>query len=242
MTLAQYLNSQFTIAQNIDFILRLVVACFCGAAIGIERAKRLKEAGIRTHVIVCCAAALTMIISKYAFVDLTSPTGVVFNGTRGADPARIAAQTVSGISFLGAGVIFKHGSTIRGLTTAAGIWATAGIGLAVGSGMYLIGILATVLITAAQYLMHRFTVGGDSMVTSRLQFTTRDTTGFWERFSGYLNMNKIVVLRSELVRHSGGSITYDIVVRTNQPITMDQLAEFTAEDQSVESVSCTLIN
>ena len=229
MTLAQYLNSQFSIAQNIDFVLRLIVACFCGAAIGIERAKRLKEAGIRTHV------------SKYAFADLTSPAGVMFNGTRGADAARVAAQTISGVSFLGAGVIFKHGSSIRGLTTAAGIWATAGIGLAVGSGMYLIGILATVIITVVQYLMHKFTVGADSMVTSRLQFTTQDTTGFWDRFSGYLHMNKIIVLKSELVRHSGGSITYDVVVRTDHPITMDQLAQFTSEDHSVESVSCTLI-
>lgn len=91
MTLAGYLNSQFSVLQNLDFVLRLVVACLCGAAIGFERTKRLKEAGIRTHIIVCCAAALTMIISKYGFVDLTSPAGVVFNGTQGADSARIAA-------------------------------------------------------------------------------------------------------------------------------------------------------
>ena len=133
MTLTTYLNSQFSIAQNLDFFLRILLACLCGAGIGFERSRRLKEAGIRTHVIVCCAAALLMIVSKYGFADLTSATGEVFAGTRGADPARVAAQVVSGISFLGAGVIFKHGNTIKGLTTAAGIWATAGIGLAIGS-------------------------------------------------------------------------------------------------------------
>ena len=164
-TLAQYLNSQFSLLQNLDFLARLIIACFCGTMIGYERAKRLKEAGIRTHVIVCCAAALTMIISKYGFADLTDAAGVFFNGTRGADPARIAAQTVSGVSFLGAGIIFKHGSTIKGLTTAAGIWATAVIGLAVGSGMYIIGILATVVIVILQVLMHKYTMGTDSMVS-----------------------------------------------------------------------------
>ena len=77
-----------------------------------------------------------MIISKYGFADLTAADGAVYNETRGADPARVAAQAVSGISFLGAGVIFKNGNTVKGLTTAAGIWATAAIGLAVGAGMY----------------------------------------------------------------------------------------------------------
>ena len=132
--LSEYLNSQFSLAQNLDFFIRIAVACLCGAGIGLERSKRYKEAGIRTHIIVCCAASLLMIVSKYGFADLTDASGAFFNGVRGADPARIAAQVVSGIGFLGAGVIFKHGSTIRGLTTAAGLWATAGIGLAGGVG------------------------------------------------------------------------------------------------------------
>ena len=130
MTLIEYFNGQFSIMQNLDFVARILLACFCGACIGFERSKRFKEAGIRTHVIVCCASALIMIVSKYGFADLTDADGLVFNGTRGADPARVAAKVVSGISFLGAGVIFKNGSTVKGLTTAAGIWATAGIGLA----------------------------------------------------------------------------------------------------------------
>ena len=125
LSLTEYLNSQFSLWQNLDFFLRILSACICGACIGAERSKRFKEAGIRTHIIVCCASALMMIISKYGFADLTSAGGVDFSGTHGADPARIAAQVVSGISFLGAGVIFKHGNTVRGLTTAAGLWATA---------------------------------------------------------------------------------------------------------------------
>ena len=150
--LSEYLNSQFSLAQNLDFFIRIAVACLCGACIGLERSKRYKEAGIRTHIIVCCAASLLMIVSKYGFADLTDASGAFFNGIRGADPARIAAQVVSGIGFLGAGVIFKHGSTIRGLTTAAGLWATAGIGLAVGAGLYGLGIFTTVLLALVQVL------------------------------------------------------------------------------------------
>lgn len=150
----------------------------CGACIGFERSKRFKEAGVRTHIIVCCAAALIMIISKYGFADLTAADGAVYNGTRGADPARVAAQAVSGISFLGAGVIFKNGNTVKGLTTAAGIWATAAIGLAVGAGMYWVGLFVTLLIAVFQISMHRFTVGADSFCTSRVQFTVSNGEEF----------------------------------------------------------------
>ena len=128
---------------TVDYILRVVIATFCGAIIGLERTKRSKEAGIRTHCIIACASALIMVISKYGFTDMTDALGHTFAGTRGADPARVAAQVVSGISFLGAGVIFKNGNTVKGLTTAAGIWATAAVGLACGSGMYYICLLYT---------------------------------------------------------------------------------------------------
>lgn len=242
MTLAQYMNSQFTLIQYADFILRLVIACLCGAGIGYERSKRLKEAGIRTHVIVCCAAALTMIISKYGFVDLTDAAGNIFNGTRGADPSRIAAQTVSGVSFLGAGVIFKHGSTIKGLTTAAGIWATAGIGLAIGSGMYIIGILATVLIGAVQLVMHRFTFGADSLTVGRLQFSIQDIDGFGELLSNYLDTHKIQMVKSDIARRGSGTISYDILVRTNHPFTIGQLTDFIESNGNVDSISYTTVN
>ena len=153
--LSTYLNSQFSIMQNVDFIIRILLAAACGFLLGIERSRRFKEAGVRTHMIVCCAAALMMIISKYGFADLTSADGVLYNGTRGADAARIAAQVVSGVSFLGAGMIFLRRDTPQGLTTAAGIWATSGIGMAIGAGMYTIGISATVFIYIAQLILHR---------------------------------------------------------------------------------------
>ena len=105
MTLASYYFNQFTTAQYADFCIRLVVAFLVGGMVGLERSKRFKEAGIRTHIIVCVTAALIMLVSKYGFADLNQTTGMEVLGSKGADPARVAAQAVSGISFLCAGVI-----------------------------------------------------------------------------------------------------------------------------------------
>ena len=136
------------------WILRLLVASICGLAIGVERTARSKEAGMRTHTIVCLAAALMMMVSKYGFADMISGSAIA-EGTRGADSARIAAQVVSGIGFLGAGIIFYKRDLLHGLTTAAGVWATAGIGLAIGGGMIIIGVIATIILIALQIILHK---------------------------------------------------------------------------------------
>lgn len=237
MTLAEYMNNQFSLVQELDFFIRILAACLCGACIGFERSRRLKEAGIRTHIIVCCAAALMMIVSKYGFADLTSVEGAVFNGTRGADPARIAAQVVSGISFLGAGVIFKNGSTIKGLTTAAGIWATAGIGLAIGSGMFIIGIFTTVIVAVLQIVMHKFTVGADSLVTSHLQFTVLNREDFQKRFADYSAANKVQVVESTVTLEDDGCAVYDVVLRSPHDMTIQELDCF-MESKNVRSINC----
>lgn len=122
-----------------DFIFRLFVAGILGAIIGLDREYRAKEAGFRTHFLVACGSALFMIVSKYGFEDILGDKGI------GLDPSRIAAQVVSGIGFLGAGTIIIQKQFVRGLTTAAGVWATAAIGLAVGGGMYWLGVGAMAL-------------------------------------------------------------------------------------------------
>ena len=145
LTIRDLFLGNLDLQLTVDFCLRLLLSCVCGGAIGIERSKHFKEAGVRTHVIVCMGAALAMIVSKYGFADLALDNGSYFPGIKEADPARIAAQVISGISFLGAGVIFKREGLVRGLTTAAGIWVTAAIGLAVGSGMLVVGLFAAQL-------------------------------------------------------------------------------------------------
>ncbi len=138
---------------QLTYIFRLILATACGMTIGFERKNRAKEAGIRTHCVVACAAALMMIVSKYAFFDVIEK-GMFGDIEVRLDPSRVASTIASGIGFLGAGMIFVHKNTISGLTTAAGIWATSGVGMAVGSGMYAIGIVATLIIIIVQVLFH----------------------------------------------------------------------------------------
>lgn len=139
--------------EQLYYILRIVVAGICGIIIGLERRNRSKEAGIRTHFVVACGAALIMIVSKYAFFDVIQD-GMFGNIEVRLDPSRVASTIASGIGFLGAGMIFVHRNTITGLTTAAGIWATSGVGMAIGAGMYAVGVAATFVILIAQYLLH----------------------------------------------------------------------------------------
>ena len=139
--------------SELIYIVRILLAGICGALIGFERKNRSKEAGIRTHFVVACGAALMMVVSKYAFFDLIQ--GGMFGDVEvRLDPSRVASTIASGIGFLGAGMIFVHKNTITGLTTAAGIWATSGVGMAIGAGMYVLGIGGAVIILVAQYLLH----------------------------------------------------------------------------------------
>ncbi|MBU9843837.1 MgtC/SapB family protein [Rahnella ecdela] len=117
-----------------DFLLRIALAGALGGLIGIERQLRAKEAGLRTHILVGIGSAMFMIVSKYGFADILMQTHVSF------DPSRVAAQVVSGMGFLGAGTIIIQKQIVKGLTTAAGLWVTAAIGLVIGSGLYEIGI------------------------------------------------------------------------------------------------------
>ena len=126
-----------------DCILRLTCAGLLGALVGIDREYRSKGAGTRTHFLVCLGSALIMLVSKYGFSDIET----------GQDPSRMAAQVVSGIGFLGAGTIILQKQYVRGLTTAAGLWAVCGIGLAVGAGLYALATAATLLTLAGLELM-----------------------------------------------------------------------------------------
>ncbi|MBR5660966.1 MAG: MgtC/SapB family protein [Bacteroidales bacterium] len=132
--------------MNIEWnlILRLLVAGLLGGMIGLEREFRAKEAGVRTHFIVALGSSLFMIISQFAFSGQF-------------DHARVAAQVVSGIGFIGAGVIIFQKNVVRGITTAAGLWVAAAIGLACGSGMYDISIAATLMTISCLETMHFIT-------------------------------------------------------------------------------------
>ena len=131
------------ILNELTFLIPIFISAVLGFLIGFERKQRYKEAGIRTHSMVCMGSALIMLVSKYAF-----------SNSGDFDASRIAAQIVTGIGFLGAGIIVYRKNAVHGLTTAAGVWTTAGIGMAAGGGLYVLAVGATLLIVAVQYLLH----------------------------------------------------------------------------------------
>lgn len=240
MTFAHYMMSQFSLVQYLEFFARILIACICGAVIGFERSLRFKEAGIRTHIIVCCAAALMMIVSKYGFVDLTDPAGNNLNGARGADTARIAAQVVSGVSFLGAGIIFRNGTSIRGLTTAAGIWATAGIGLAIGSGFYIMGIFTTIVIGLLQVIMHKHTLSADAVNIGQMHCKVKDSEAFTRLMNQFMEENNMQLISSKVAVDDNGNRTYDLTLRMNQNISLNDFSNFLASNEGIREIRCEL--
>ena len=178
--------AQFTAPElwvQVEYLVRIFVAAWLGLLIGSERKNRNKSAGIRTHVIVALGAALIMVVSKYGFMDVEK-----------ADAARVAAQVVSGIGFLGAGVIFVRNNLVNGLTTAAGIWATAGVGLALGSGMYVVGISSALLVLFIQFVMHRIAYFADVASGGLIRMTLVKREGIVQSMEDYLQREKLSVI------------------------------------------------
>ena len=189
-----------------DFVWRLVLAALFGTIIGLDREYREKEAGFRNHFLVSLGSALMMIVSQYGFSEILTHDGVSL------DPSRIAAQVVSGIGFIGAGTIIFNHQIVRGLTTAASLWATAGIGLTAGAGMSWLALAATILtLVALEGLSLVFrSLGSRRMV---VVFSASDRTGVADtldriRTDGYMVVSYEVV--PQVV--GGDGITYRVTM------------------------------
>jgi putative Mg2+ transporter-C (MgtC) family protein len=155
------------LGEQLDISIRLVVASVLGAAIGLERELHAHPAGMRTHLLVSLGSAAFTVLSIFFFESPAAP-----NGSLPTDPSRIAAQIVSGIGFLGAGAILKYGTSVRGLTTAASLWATAGVGMAAGAGAWFVAVITTVLIVFSlgplNWVISRFRLRGQDLVRLRV--------------------------------------------------------------------------
>ena len=203
-------------------LLNILLAVVLGFAIGYERKLRYKEAGIRTHTIVCVGSALIMVVSKYGFSDIQE-----------YDASRVAAQIVSGIGFLGAGIIIYRKHEIHGLTTAAGVWATAGVGMAAGAGMYVVAAGAAVVIIGVQCIFHIkcrlfrtkkyfqvkicFTSSGTENDTIKELFQT-------DRF------NRLVIERK------GGENVYHATLNTDREYSSQKLSQIMTEHPFIRSI------
>lgn len=155
------LSSLFQLPLN--WVVRILLAALMGSLIGLERQTRSKGAGMGTHAIVCIAACALTIVSKYGFYDVDK-----------VDAARLAAQIISGISFLGAGIIFVRNENVQGLTTAAGVFATAGIGISFGAGLCAVGLLTGCLVILFQYVLHHVRHTGSLSYETRIAVTLKE--------------------------------------------------------------------
>ena len=237
MTLAGVYFEQFTLLQYAEFCLRLIFAFLVGGMVGLERSQHFKEAGVRTHVIVCCTSALIMLISKYGFADMGSSAVMEAFGTKGADSARVAAQAVSGISFLCAGVIIKVGGNIRGLTTAAGIWMTASIGLAIGAGMYIVSAFMAILLFLMQYVFRRVPLGSESYDGYHLKFVVKTGENFQATLKEKLNEWRVTVVDSTITWKRNDVVEFDYVILCPEEIRYSEIRNFVKENDGVVSFS-----
>ncbi len=158
-----------------ELFLRLVLSCVLGGIIGYERQSRRKSAGLRTNVLVCLGSCLIMVMSVEMYQEVEGKTN--------ADPARLAAQVVSGIGFLGAGAIMKEGLSVTGLTTAACLWVVAGVGLAVGAGFYAGALISTALVFVTLGSLSRLDDWVDHEKNLSLNIHTVDRPGQLMRIS-----------------------------------------------------------
>ncbi|MEQ3338645.1 MgtC/SapB family protein [Clostridium butyricum] len=216
---------------QLDYLLRLFIAAVCGMAIGYERKNRMKEAGIRTHFIVAIGAALIMIISKYGFQDQIGWPNMSL------DPSRIAAQVVTGVGFLGAGVIFMQKQTIVGLTTAAGVWVTAAIGLSIGSGLYFVGIAATVITILGQILLHGKIRFLSSPRTETLMLQIVDDADAIKLLQDIFEDNEIIIINLKSKRDEKSStINVEVVIRVYESFNMTKFLNILQSKDFIKSL------
>lgn len=215
--------------DQVELVIRLLVAAFCGFAIGFERKNRFKNAGIRTHMIVSLGSALIMIVSKYGFFDILNLKNIAL------DPSRVAAQIVSGVSFLGAGAILVRHNNVNGLTTAAGVWTTAAVGMAIGAKLYILGLSATALVLGIQVVLHhhyRWLPSGDNGV---LTIRIRNEGFDMEHMRQTLGKYHIKVLNVS-IKHEGDEVKMSLHVESRANEDMRRLLMFYADNPNIISI------
>ena len=213
----------------LPYLCRLVVAAVCGAGIGLERTLRQKEAGLRTHIIVALGSALMMIVSKYGFFDL-----FVYSDVVKFDGSRLAANIITGVSFLGSGIIIYKGS-IKGLTTAAGIWATAGIGLAIGAGMYGIGVYATVVLLVIQIFIHKF-VPIENTVATEVKLKIKNDPVALDHVEEILHQKGVDIMSTDIEKKDN-LIYCKFDLKSHNSFSFNEIKEILKDDEYIVSIS-----
>lgn len=221
------LFARYHLAYQAELLFRILLSAFIGYLIGYERKNREKSAGMRTHAIVCMGSALMMVVSKYGFSDIPD-----------YDASRVAAQIVSGIGFLGAGIIFVRNHSVSGLTTAAGIWTTAGVGMAIGGGLYLIGTCAGIMVVVIQIILHRTSVLTSEPYRVCLKLTVSDYDETLTWLKDLFHEKKIRELNLKVTKNKLNGDTkleYDLLFPADYD--KNQLIYLLAKDKRISAVS-----
>ena len=223
---------------HFDMILRLLLAAVLGGIVGMERGSGDRPAGFRTHILVCAGSALIMLVSMYGFEGFAD---VPFKYPNNRDSARIAAQVVSGIGFLGAGTILHEGITVRGLTTAASLWMISAIGLATGAGMYLVSVVATIItfttLTTFHSVEKRFAAASSKSDKKYIRVVASNTPGLVAQVAAFLTQSGIKVKTINVQNSSSNDkVVIELYLRFNKELDLGIIMDGLQQIEGVRSI------
>lgn len=217
-------------------LVRLVLAFLAGMLIGIEREAHSQPAGMRTHILITIGSALAMLLSIYI--------PQLYPDFQNGDPGRIAAQVVSGIGFLGAGAILRFGANVRGLTTAASVWAMAIIGLAIGAGMYAVSFIALIIILFSLSVMDTFEKHlFRNRIFKRIDITLKKKSADIRLLEKMLRKNRIKIQSADIIKHTNDTtdrIIFYVFILENADIT--SIAETIEKTDGVVGFSIEMVS
>ena len=216
--------------QQGEYLLRILVATLCGLSIGLERESNLKLAGVRTYSIVAMTSSIMMIVSKYGFYD------VLIQNSISLDPSRIAAGVVTAIGFLGAGVIFTRKMNVSGLVTAAGIWATVGIGSAIGAGMYLIGIVSTGFFLVLQLCYRKIPRIGQTPIVERIVLIIDEDEDLPSLLHRIFTQKKIKISNINAARMGNDQLNIELYVKFPTSYKVEDIVALLKDNPEIISI------
>lgn len=237
INLEAWLN-HFSNSIQFEIVFRLILAAVLGGIVGMERGSGDRPAGFRTHILVCAGSALIMLVSMYGFEGFDK---VPFEYPKNRDSARIAAQVVSGIGFLGAGTILHEGITVRGLTTAASLWMISAIGLATGAGMYFVGVAATIItfitLTTFHSVEKRFAVANSKSDKKYLRVVALNSPGIVARVASFLARNNVTVKTINVQNSSlNDTVVLELYLKFNKELELGMIMDGLQQIEGIKSI------
>ncbi|HPF43265.1 MAG TPA: MgtC/SapB family protein [Syntrophomonadaceae bacterium] len=212
-----------------EIIIKLALAAVLGGLIGLERESLSRPAGLRTYTLVCVGSALAMVVSLDMYYQ--------YYQTVNADPGRIAAQVVSGIGFLGAGTIMREGATVRGLTTAAGLWVVACIGLAVGAGLYIPAIVSTAIILFVLIYFVKFEHYFTGMREYKgIVMVVKDRPGQIGVLGSILGEMGVLIKNIQLTRVEEDDLEIELLLQTPPPVSIEEVMQELSSIEGLRSI------